>query len=263
MAGTSHSIDRERSAELLGFEGIVDNAMDAVAARDHELEFAGCCAICMTHLSRMAEELVLWSSAEFSLVRVAEAQATGSSMMPQKRNPDGAELVRAKAACVHGRLLAMLGVVKSLPLAYNRDLQETRRPLFETVRETLACLALMREMWGMLEIRGEHYEAELDGDFSLATEIADMLVERGTSFREAHEAVGNLVRWCDEQARDLRSVTPDEASRFHTGMRDGFEALLDPRAVAERKTSRGGTAWAEIERQLRELRGMLDAGCER
>jgi argininosuccinate lyase len=258
MAGTSHPIDREHTAELLGFDGVVENAMDAVAARDHELEVAACSAICVTHLSRMAEELVLWSTAEFALVRVGEGQTTGSSIMPQKRNPDGAELVRAKAAGVHGRLVAMLGVVKGLPLAYNRDLQETRAPLVESVRETLACIGLMREMWAGLEVRGERFEAELTGDFSLATEIADKLVVDGTPFRVAHEAVGKLVLWCDEHGRDLASVTPDEAARFHPGLSDGFAELLDPRAVAERKTSRGGTAWIEIERQIRELRRTLD-----
>jgi len=258
MAGTSHPIDREETARLLGFDGVVDNAMDAVAARDHELEVAACCAICITHLSRMAEELVLWSSAEFALLRVGEGQTTGSSIMPQKRNPDGAELVRAKAAGIHGRLATMLGVVKALPLAYNRDLQETRAPLFETLRETQACIGLMREMWAGLEVHAERFESELTGDFSLATEIADKLVGGGTPFREAHEAVGNLVLWCDEQGRDLAGVTPDEASRFHPGLSGGFAELLDPREVAERKTSRGGTAWIEIERQVKQLRRTFD-----
>jgi argininosuccinate lyase len=257
MAGTSHPIDRERTAEILGFNGIVENAMDAVSARDHELEVAAACAIAMTHLSRMAEELVLWSSAEFDLVRLSDSYATGSSIMPQKRNPDAAELVRGKAASVHGDLVTLLGLVKSLPLAYNRDLQESRGPLFHAVETLHSCLSISKGIWRTLELRQDRFAVELQGDSSLATELADMLVGRGVPFREAHEAVGGLVRWCEKHGRELRSLDRAEAARHHPGLDVDLAPLLDPRAVAERKTSRGGTAWSEIERQLGQLRERL------
>jgi len=259
MAGTSHPIDRERTAELLGFDGIVENAMDAVSARDHEQEVGASCAVTMSHLSRMAEELVLWSSAEFDLVRLSDSFATGSSIMPQKRNPDAAELVRARAARVQGNLVTLLGAVKSLPLAYNRDLQESRESLFDSVETCLSCLRIMQGMWRTLEVRTERFDAELEGDSSLATELADLLVGKGVPFREAHEAVGGLVGWCEGEGRAISTLDREEAARFHSGLAVDLGPLFDPRAVAERKTSRGGTAWTEIERQLEQLRGILGA----
>jgi argininosuccinate lyase len=253
MAGTALPIDRERTAELLGFAGIVENAMDAVSARDHLQEAVASCAICMTHLSRMAAELVLWSSSEFGFVRLDEAHATGSSIMPQKRNPDAAELVRGKAGRVYGDLQALLTMVKGLPLAYNRDLQEDKQALFDGVETTTACLRIMGGVWRGVEIATDRFERELEGDPLLATELADLLVERGVPFREAHEVVGNVVRWCEEQGGGLEKLTPAEAERFHPQLTD-FAERLDPRNAAERRTSRGGTAWVEIERQIAMLR---------
>ena len=257
MAGTPHPIQPQRTAELLGFAGVVDNAMDAVAARDHEQEVAAACAICMTHLSRMAEELVLWSSHEFALVRVSEAYATGSSIMPNKRNPDAAELIRGKASRVHADLQTLLGVVKSLPLAYNRDLQEGRQPLFDAVDTTLSCLTVMADMWRGLEVQSKRFEEELRGDFSLATELADSLASRGVPFREAHEIVARAVRWCEQRGADLRALTPDVAAELHPQLASDLESLFDPRAAVERRTSRGGTAWCEVQRQVALLRESL------
>lgn len=260
MAGTPHPIDRLHSAELLGFDGVVENAMDAVAARDHAQEVAAAAAICMTHLSRMAEELVLWSSSEFALVRLGEGYATGSSIMPQKHNPDAAELVRGKAGRVYGDLLALLTMVKGLPLAYNRDLQEDREPLFAAVETTLDCLHIFTGVWDTLEVNGERFEEALRGDFSLATELADLLAAGGVPFREAHEIVGRIVRWCEEEGCDLRALTPAVAGRFHPALAVDLAPWLDPRAAAERRTSRGGTAWQEVERQVGLLRAQLDCG---
>ncbi len=254
MAGTPHPIDRASTAEAMGFAGVADNAMDAVAARDHEQEVAAACAICMTHLSRMAEELVLWSSSEFAFVRLGEDYATGSSIMPQKRNPDAAELVRGKSSRVCGDLMALLHLVKALPLAYNRDLQEDREPLFDAVETTLASVGIMAGMWRTLELSRERFEKALEGDFSLATELADLLVEGGVAFREAHEVVGRIVRWCEDQGSDLGALTPEAAKRFHPRFPDDLGPWLDPRAAAERRTSLGGTAWVEVERQVRVLR---------
>jgi argininosuccinate lyase len=257
LAGTPHPIDREQTARALGFAGVVENAMDAVSARDHEQEVAAACAICMAHLSRMAEELVLWSSSEFAFVALGAAHVTGSSIMPQKRNPDAAELVRGKAARVFGDLQTLLVLVKGLPLAYNRDLQEDRAALFDAVGTTLACLRISAAVWRDLTIRGDRFEAELADDSSLATEIADLLAERGVPFREAHGIVGRLVRRTEEEGRSLRALTPEEWAAVHPALGEsggGLGDRLDPRAAAERRTSRGGTAWVEVERQVALLR---------
>jgi argininosuccinate lyase len=259
MAGTAHPIDRECTAEQLGFAGPVENAMDAVAARDHEQEVAAHCAICMTHLSRMAEELVLWSSSEFGLVRIDERYATGSSIMPQKRNPDAAELVRGKAALVAGNLQTLLSLVRSLPLAYNRDLQESRGALFDAVDTTVASVEIMTGMLDSLHVHRERFETELRGDASLATELADFLASRGVPFREAHEIVGRLVLWCEQEGTALDELPPGKAAEFHTELAGDLSTLLDPRAAAERRTSRGGTAWSEVQRQVELLRAAIEA----
>jgi len=250
LAGTPHPVDRESTAERLGFACVIENAMDAVAARDHLQEAVAFCAICMAHLSQMAEELVLWSSAEFGLVRMGEGFATSSSIMPQKRNPDGAELVRGKAGAVFSDLQTLLTLVKGLPMAYNRDLQEDRVPLYHAISQTLGSVRLTGAMWQALEIDTDRFELELRGDFSLATELADHLVSRGVPFREAHEAVARLVRWCEEQGGNLTAADGGAALEFHALLPEDLGPWLDPRAAAERRTSRGGTAWAEVERQM-------------
>jgi argininosuccinate lyase len=255
MAGTPHPIDRRRTAELLGFAGVAENSMDAVAARDHLQEVAAAAAICAGHLSRMAEELVLWSSSEFGLVRLGEGYATGSSIMPQKRNPDAAELVRGKSARVQGDLQALLSLTRALPMSYNRDLQEDREPLFDAVETTLAMVRITAGMWRTLEVARGRFDDELRGDFSLATELADVLASRGVPFREAHEAVGRMVRWCEERGENLSALTGEIARTFHPEMPDDLAPWLDPEAAVERRTSQGGTAWSEVLRQVEELRG--------
>ncbi len=263
MAGTSFPIDRTRTAELLGFARPMVNAMDAVSARDYQQEVAAVCAIAMVHLSRMAEELVWWSSAEFDFVRLGDAYATGSSIMPQKRNPDAAELARGKSARVLGDLQTLLTLVRSQPLSYNRDLQEDREPLFDAVETTRETLEIMAGIWATLELRADRFETELAADFCLATELADHLVVAGLDFRSAHGIVGTLVRECDEQGADLSAITPERAAAAHPALADGLADLLDPVAAAERRTSLGGTAWSEVEQQVVALRhglGELNSG---
>jgi argininosuccinate lyase len=250
LAGTPHPIDRRRTAELLGFARPVPNAMDAVAARDHALEAASVCAIAMTHLSRQAEELVLWSTEEFALVRLSEGYATGSSIMPQKRNPDAAELVRGKAARVIGDTNALMVLVKGLPLAYNRDLQEDRASLFDAVETTQACVRVLAGVWRTLEVRRDRFD--LRGHFLLATEIADWLAARGVPFREAHHVAGRVVALCEARGGDLRGLSEVEWTAFHPELA-GVQSWLEPRAAAERRTSLGGTARGEMERQLTAL----------
>ena len=256
MAGTAHPIDRKRSAEILGFSGLVENAMDAVSARDHEQEVAAVCTICLGHLSRQAEEIVLWSSSEFRFARVGESYATGSSIMPQKRNPDAAELLRGQVAKASAAFQALAMLTKGLPLAYNRDLQDDREPLFDAVETAIDSVRIAAGMWRTMTFDARRFEDELRGDFSLATELADLLAQRGVPFREAHEVVGRIVRWCEERGEGLDALTPDVARSFHPRLHGDLGPWLDPRAAAERRTSRGGTAWSEVERQV----AMLKAG---
>jgi argininosuccinate lyase len=254
LAGTPHPINRQQTAELLGFSGPIENAMDAVAAKDHLQETVSACAICMSTLSRMAEEIVLWSSAEFAFIRLDDRHTTTSSIMPQKRNPDGAELIRGETGVVFGHLQALLTLTKAMPLAYNRDLQQERKPLIESVLRTTASVRLLAAMWSELDVKTERFEGELFGDFSLATELADLLVERGIPFREAHRVVARAVRWCEEQGGNLGLLDGGAAQRFHSDFPSDLGPWLDPRAAAERRISFGGTASTEIERQVSLLR---------
>jgi argininosuccinate lyase len=257
LAGTPHPIDRHRTAELLGFSGPLENAMDAVAAKDHLQETVSVCAICMSTLSRMAEELVLWSSAEFSFVRLDDRHTTSSSIMPQKRNPDGAELVRGEAGIVFGHLQALLTLTKGLPLAYNRDLQQERRPLIESLLCTTASVQLLAVMWHELDVRMARFESELFGDFCLATELADLLVERGVPFRKAHSVVAEAVTWCEDQGGNLALLDGGAAQQFHPEFPSDLGLWLDPRAAAERRNSYGGTSSAEIGRQISLIRELM------
>jgi len=254
MAGTPHPIDRALSAELLGFSGPVENAMDAVATRDHMCEAASVCAIAMIQLSRMCEELVLWSTSEFRLIRIGDGYATGSSIMPQKRNPDAAELVRGKAGRVVGDLNALLTMVKSLPMAYNRDLQEDREALFDAIDTTTACARITAGMYATLSVYRERYERDLKGDFLLATEIADYLAAKGVPFRDAHHVSGSVVKWCEEQGGDFTLLRAEDLAQFHPELEADALDWLDPREAAERRTSFGGTATSEIRRQIALLR---------
>jgi argininosuccinate lyase len=257
MAGTPHPIDRHFTAAELGFRGPVENAMDAVSARDHACEAAAACAIAMTHLSRMAEDLVLWSTEEFGLVRLGEEYSTGSSIMPQKRNPDVAELVRGKAGRVFGDLQALLVLVKGLPLAYNRDLQEDRQALFDAVETTTACARICAGVWRTLDVRRERYEEALRGHFLLATELADFLVTRGVPFRDAHHAVGRIVAWCEERGGSFTALSVADLRDFHPAFDADALLWLDPRGAAERRTSFGGTCSSEIRRQAADLRAWV------
>ena len=251
MAGTPHPIDREDSAARLEFDGVMPNAMDAVSARDHVLEVASACAILSTHLSRMAEELVVWSTREFGWVRLSDAWSTGSSIMPQKRNPDAAELVRGRTGRAIGALVSLLTLVKALPLAYNRDLQEDRVSLFPAVESTLACVRVLTGCYSSLEVRGG---PDLTGDFALTTELADFLAGQGVPFREAHHVAGSLVKKCEEAGHGLDALTLEDLQSAHPAFTAQALAWLDPEQAAERRTSLGGTAWVQVERQLKLLK---------
>ena len=220
---------------------MVENALDAVAARDHEQEVAAVCAIAMTHLSRMAAELVLWSTAEFRFANLDEAYATGSSIMPQKRNPDAAELVRGKASRVYGDLVSLLTMAKGVPLSYNRDFQEDRRPLFDAVETTTASTRILAAVWHTLTLDANRFASELQGDDSLATDLADALVVTGVPFRRAHELVGRLVQGLEAAGKRLGDVQPADFAEHGIGSPPAeLAALLDPLQAVASRASVGG-----------------------
>jgi argininosuccinate lyase len=253
LAGTPHPIRRERTAELLGFEGLVENAMDGVSARDHLIEAASAAAIVATHLSRVAEELIIWSTPEFGRVRLSDAWSTGSSIMPQKRNPDAAELLRGRTGRAVGALVGLLTLVKGLPLAYNRDLQEDRELLFPALQSVIDSVRVLHGVLAELRFSGP---VDLRGDFLLTTELADHLASRGVPFREAHHVAGRLVKRCEARGHDLSGLSLDDLRAEHPAFGDDVLEWLDPAAAVERRSSRGGTAWVEVVRQI----GLLRAG---
>lgn len=258
FAGTTLPLDARALAGDLGFSKVFDNAADAVADRDFALEFVAAGAILATHLSRLGEEIVLWVSAEFSFAGLDDAYATGSSIMPQKRNPDVAELARAKAARVAAHLVHLLGMMKGLPLTYNRDLQEDKEPVFDTADTLAATLAALRGLVQTLTFNTRRLEAAARRGASAATDLAEVLVIRGVPFREAHEAVGRLVAELAEGGRELGDLGPADLSRAHPRFDPSDLDLLDPaRSVAARR-SHGGTAPERVAEQFARIEAILD-----
>jgi len=257
LAGTSLPIDREYEAAELGFAEVSENSMDSVADRDFASEFAAAAAILMTHLSRFAEEIVIWNSSEFGFVELDDSVTTGSSIMPQKKNPDVAELVRGKSARVIGDLVTLLTLQKGLPLAYNRDLQEDKEPLFDaadTVRTSLDAFALMLAgaEFNVRRMRQAAQEA-----FSTATDLAEHLVRQGVAFRTAHEQVGRLVAWCIENGRELADLSIDEIRRFAPKAADEVVSRLTVEASVAARQGYGGTAPSEVRRQIEKAKRIL------
>jgi len=251
LAGTSFPIDRHQVARSLRLKGIIENSIDAVSDRDALVEFIAACAMTMMHLSRLAEELVLWSSQEWGFAVLNDALTTGSSIMPQKKNPDMAELVRGKTGRVYGDLMALLTTMKGLPLAYNRDMQEDKEPLFDSTDTTQSSLHIMAEMIGSVEFNVERFEVELREDFSAATDYADYLVRKGVPFRAAHAVVGTMVRNCVEKKRSLESLSLKSLQGFsHLFEKDALD-LSRPRKSIARKKSAGSTSPREVEKALR------------
>lgn len=241
LAGTTLPIDREMVARELGFSRVAANSLDAVSDRDFVLDFTAAAAIIMMHLSRLAEELVLWSSTEFGFIEIGDSFTTGSSMMPQKKNPDVAELIRGKAGRVYGHHLALLTTLKGLPLAYNKDLQEDKEALFDTVDTLKGCLEVLDAMLPTIEFRREKMAAAAGG-FTLATDLAEYLVARGVAFRQAHRIVGELVAWCLENGRQLAELTLEEYRQFSPAFGKDVSAVIDPHQAIERRRVTGGPA---------------------
>jgi len=257
LAGSPLPLDRAMVAEELGFSRPSRNSMDATSSRDALAEFVAACAVAMTQLSRLAEELVLWSTSEFHFVELDDAYCTGSSLMPHKRNPDAAELVRGKTARVLGDLTSLLAVVKGLPLAYNKDLQEDKAPLFDAVDTTCDSFDVMAGVVETMQIRTDLLLRAVTDGMLVTTDLADYLVERGVPFREAHGTIGALVRRCREAGRRLNDLTDEELAQAHPLLDEGARAALDPKASVARRDLEGGPAprrvAAELARWEREL----------
>jgi argininosuccinate lyase len=257
LAGVDFPIDRVYVAEQLGFSSVCRNSIDAVSDRDFLLEFLAASSILSVHLSRFCEELVLWSTQEFGFILLGDLFCTGSSIMPQKRNPDYAELIRAKTGSVVGNLVSLLMVLKGLPLAYNKDMQEDKRPLFETVDTVGSCLRVFVQMIRTMEVRGARMAAATEEGFLTATDLADYLVEKGRPFRKAHGVVSEIVRTCSERQQPLTRMELAELRQFDEAFDSDVFHVLDARSSVERRASAGGTATARVMEALEATGGEI------
>lgn len=257
LAGTTFPIDREFVARELGFAEVSHNSLDAVSDRDFAVEIASASSILMMHLSRLCEELILWSTSEFDFIKLPESFCTGSSMMPQKMNPDVPELVRGKTGRVYGHLIALLTMLKGLPLAYNKDMQEDKEPvfdLFETVIDSVDILAALLE--GTMPNRGRMEEAASDG-FLLATDLADWLVKKGVDFRSSHEITARIVRYALEERKDLKGLTLVELKKFSPKFTPDLFRALTTKAATDNRRAIGGTAKANVLKEIKRLEKRL------
>ena len=257
LAGTTFPIDRRLVAELLGFDGVVPNSLDAVSDRDFAIEFLAAAAIVAVHLSRLAEELILWNSPEFGYVELDDSVTTGSSIMPQKKNPDVAELARGKAGRVFGDLMALLTVMKGLPLAYNKDMQEDKEPVFDAADTLLALLPAVERMVRTARFRRDRMAQAMRGDFSTATDLADLLVRRGFTFREAHRIVGQVVRDCLTRGIGLEDLTEADLERLTPGIGADALAAVTVQASLSARRCEGGSAPDAVREQLRAARALI------
>ena len=258
LAGTGFPIDRHMTAEALGFREPTRNSIDSVSDRDYALEFLSLAAICATHLSRLAEEIVIWSTPQFAFVRLSDSFSTGSSIMPQKKNPDAAELVRAKTGRINGHLIGLLTVMKGLPLAYSKDMQEDKEAVFDAAETLDLMIAAMTGMVGDMTINTDAMKRAAGSGFSTATDLADWLVrEAGLPFREAHHVTGRAVAMAEAQKKALDKLSIDDLRSLHPSITEDVYSVLSVNASVRSRKSFGGTAPAEVRRQIRYWRKRL------
>ncbi|MGD9588822.1 MAG: argininosuccinate lyase [Pyrinomonadaceae bacterium] len=258
LAGTSFSIDREAVAQELGFEIVARNSLDAVSDRDFAVEFAGACSLIMLHLSRLAEDLIIYASTEFGFVSMSDAVSTGSSLMPQKKNPDALELIRGKAGRVFGHHAGLLAVMKGLPLAYNKDMQEDKEAVFDALDTTKACLAVASIVIDNLSVNEGRARAAAMHGYLNATELADYLVRKGVPFRTAHDTVGRIVLSAIEHNRELHEMSLEDLRRHSDRIEADVFAALGLEQTLASKAAIGGTAPARVAEALREARALVD-----
>ncbi len=250
LAGTTFPIDREWVAQQLGFDGVTRNSLDSVSDRDFAIEFCSNAATVMMHLSRLSEELILWSSADFNFIELSDAFCTGSSIMPQKKNPDVPELVRGKSGRVYGNLMSLLTLMKSLPLAYNKDMQEDKEPLFDSIDTVKGSLKIFAAMIAEMRIKVDNMRIAAARGFSTATDIADYCVRKGLPFRQAHEVVGKTVRYCIEQGKEIPELSLEEFRQFSTLIDSDIYDFVTLDASVNARTATGGTARCAVEREI-------------
>ncbi len=251
LAGTTYPIDVEYTAKLLEFPEVCANSLDAVSSRDFIMEFLAAASICMVHMSRLSEELILWSSAEFGFVEIPDAFATGSSIMPQKKNPDVPELVRGKAGRVFGNLTAVLTMMKGLPLSYNRDMQEDKEPLFDTVDTLKGCLEVYAKLLPELKVNRTAMHKAASRGFLNATDMADYLVTKGMAFRDAHHCVGEVVRYAMDQHKELQELSLNDLKKFSQAFEEDVFETLTIEQMINRRVSAGGTAKKNVVKAIK------------
>jgi argininosuccinate lyase len=262
LAGTTFPIDRGLVAKLLRFDGVYENSMDAVSDRDFVVEYHSLSAITMMHLSRLCEEIIIWTTGEFGYIELHDSLSTGSSMMPQKKNADFAELVRGKTGRVYGSLVGLLTTMKALPLTYNKDMQEDKEGVFDSIDTVMGSLTVVASMVKTWKVKGEVMRASAEGGFTNATDAADYLAKAGLPFREAHEVVGKLVRYCIEKQKSLLELSLDEFRSFSPSFEQDIFQALSLEEVVNRRNSRGGTGALSIAKQLEVSSALLARSAE-
>lgn len=258
LAGTTYDTDRRLEAEKLGFDGIARNSMDGVSDRDFCVEFMSACSILMMHLSRLSEELILWSSWEFRFVELSDAYTTGSSIMPQKKNPDMAELIRGKVGRVYGDLMQLLTVMKGTPMAYNKDFQEDKESLFDAIDTWKASIAIFAKMLENTEFRMDQIQAQMGKGFLNATDIAEHFAKQGIPFREAHSIVGRMVKACEHQGCDFEDLTDEQLQAIDSRISKAMLGDISIPACVNARASYGGTAPSEVRRQVAKERAWFE-----
>ncbi|MDV6347270.1 argininosuccinate lyase [Nitrosomonas sp. Is35] len=257
LAGTSYPINRERVAQLLGFEAVCQNSLDAVSDRDFAIEFSACAALIMTHLSRMSEEFILWMNPAFGFIQLADRFCTGSSIMPQKKNPDVPELVRGKTGRVNGHLVALLTLMKAQPLAYNKDNQEDKEPLFDIVDTLTDTLRIYADMLGGVRVNQETMRASALRGYATATDLADYLVKKGIPFRDAHEIVAKAVQYAEQKGCDLSKLALNELQQFSVQIESGIFTVLTLEGSMNSRNHTGGTAPEQVQAAIQKAKAWL------
>jgi argininosuccinate lyase len=257
LAGTSYPIDRQMVADELHFAKVSENSMDSVSDRDFVVETLSALALLFVHLSRFSEEMILWNSQEFSFVVMGDNVTTGSSIMPQKKNPDVVELIRGKSGRVFGNLMAMLTILKGLPLAYNKDLQEDKEPIFDSIDTAKVSLNALYVLLNNIEFKSDRMLEATSGDFSTATDLADYLVKNGLPFREAHEVVGNIVKFCEKTSQTLEELTPADLLQFSPLFSSASSNIGSVISSVNSRNSRGGVGSDALAYQMNAARETL------
>ncbi len=257
LAGSSLSIDRHFTAKELGFDDVIPNSMDAVSDRDFVCDVLYCGSMLMMHLSRIAEEIILWATDEFKFIEISDRFSTGSSMMPQKKNPDATELIRGKTGRIYGHLIGFLTTMKGLPLTYNRDMQEDKEPVFDTIDTVSMSLKIINEMLSEIKFNRERMKDSCKTGYLTATDLAEYLVKKGIPFRNAHEIAGKIVRYCIEKRKNLSELSIDELKKFSDKIEKDVYEILNPEGSIEVKCSYGSTSKESVKEQIKLLRKIL------